>query len=152
MEEMINNVIREALKHAFDKYNYEIKIKNLDEILEKVVPLLRRILYEENFDDIISFVNINFDIRLNHNISYFIEFIFEPYDDFYNYGPSLDSKAFENVVSVRAILDEYEGKTKKLIEILEQHGFCKDQDDDDEYHISYSSSFPLDVEVFRFFI
>jgi hypothetical protein len=152
MEEMINNVIREALKHAFDKYNYEIKIKNLDEILEKVVPLLRRILYEENFDDIISFVNVEFDIRLNHNVNYFIEFTFEPYDDFYNYGCSSDSKAFENIVSVRVILDEYKGKARKLIEILEQNGFHKNQDDDEEDYISYYFSFPLDVEVFRFFI
>ena len=149
---MINNVIQEAVKYALDKYNYEIKIKNLDEILEKVVPLLKGILYEENFDDVISFVNINFDIRLNHNINYFIEFIFEPYDDFYNYGRSSDSKVLENIVSVRVILDEYEGKTKKLIEIFEQHGFRKEQDDDNEYYISYSSSFPLDVEVFNFLI
>jgi hypothetical protein len=152
MEDTINNVIREALKYAFDNYNYEIKIKNLDEILEKIVPLLKKILHEEDFDDVISFVNINFDIRLNQNVNYFIEFIFEPYNDFYNYGRSLDSKVFENIVSVRVILDEYKGKTKKLGEILERHGFHKDQDNDDEYYISYSFSFPLDVEVFRFLI
>jgi len=151
MEEMINNVIQEAVKYALDKYNYEIKIKNLDEILEKIVPLLKRILYEENFDDVISFVNINFDILLNNNIKYFIEFIFEPYDDLYNYGRSSDSEFLENIVLVRVILDEYGEETKKLIEILEQHGFHKDQDDD-KNSISYSSSFPLDVEVLRFFI
>jgi len=150
MEDTINSVIQKAIKDAFDKYNYEIKIKNLDEILEKIVPLLDKILYEENFDDVISFVNINFNIRLNPNISYFIEFIFEPYDDFYNYGRSSDSEEFENLVSVRVIFDEYEGKDKKLIEILEQHGFNKDGNG--EYYTSYSSSFPLDVEVLGFWI
>jgi hypothetical protein len=151
MEKMINRVVQEAIKYALDKYNYEIKIKNLDEIIEKIVPLLERILYEENFDDVISFVNINFDIRLNHSIKYFIEFIFEPYDDFYNYGRSSDSEVLENTVLVRVILDEYGEETKKLIEILEQHGFNREQDDD-KYSISYSSSFPLDVEVLGFFI
>jgi hypothetical protein len=152
MEVMINNAIQEAVKYALDKYNYEIKIKNLDEILERIVPLLERIFYKENFEDVISFVDINFDIRLNRNINYFIEFIFEPYDDFYNYGCSSDSEAFENIVSVRVILDEYKGKAKKLIEILEQHGFHKDKDGNDEYYISYSFEFPLDVEVFKFLI
>jgi hypothetical protein len=60
---------------------------------------------------------------LNHSIKYFIEFIFEPYDDFYNYGRSSDSEVLENIVLVRVILDEYGEETKKLIEILEQHGF-----------------------------
>jgi hypothetical protein len=162
MEEMINRVVQEAIKYALDKYNYEIKIKNLDEIIEKIVPLSEKLLYKEDFDDVISSIIFNFLIRLSSDKIYFVEFMFEPYDDAYNYGLFLDSEIFEDLLLVRITLtkygkyaslsqEEHEAKSKKLIEILEQHGFNKDQDDD-EYFVHYNISFPLDVEVFRFLI
>ncbi len=163
MEETINSVIQEALRYALDKHNYEIKIKNLDEALEKIVPLSERILYRENFDDVISSIIFNFLIRLPyHEKIYFVEFIFSPYDDSYNLGLFSDSEIFEDILLVRATLakyneytsisqNEHEAKTKELIEILEQHGFTKDQDEDEDF-IYYNFSFPLDVEVFRFLV
>jgi len=164
MEETINNVIREALKHALNRHNYGITIKNLDKIVEKIVPLSERILYKENFDYVIGAVILNFIIRLprNDNKIYFIEFIFEPHEDSYNYGLSSDSEIFENLLLVGIDLvkydkytniskDEYEVKAKKLIEILEQHGFTKDQYED-EYYVSYIFSLPLDVEIMEIFI
>jgi hypothetical protein len=161
MREHMTEVIEEALQHALEKYGVDIKINNLDNVLDKLDSLVQKLIFEKNLD-IIWFVKAEFQIRTSPTEGYFIDFIFEPYEDVYNYGRISDVR-FNNLVLVVISLssnpgideDEYELQFKKVESILKQLQVNVEKNFDnlepeDSKHFNFE--LPLDVEIFRYLV
>lgn len=155
-------VVEESLQYALTEYGVDIKINNLDNILDKLGSLVTILIFEESLG-IIWFIDVEFQIcAFPPEEGYFINFVFEPYEDIYNYERTDISPCDNSVVVLIALSNdpeidknEYSLQVKNLENILEQLQINVGKNFDnlesgDPKHFRFS--LPLGAEITRFLI
>ena len=159
MEKMINNVIQEAVKYALDKYNCEIKIKNLDEILDIIVPLLVDLESDMYIREILLSIKVQFEIRVPIRDIYIISVLSEGQQVWSDYHLEHDSVPLEkSVVLVQILSFEDDSpntdktRTELMKEVFKRHNIEVDCESAYNPYDEFYFSLPLEVEVKKFWI
>jgi len=157
-EVLVENV-QEGLEHAFNEHGCEIKIKNLDEVLNLIAPLLVDLESNMYIREILLSIKVQFEIRIPVRDIYIISIISESQKIWLDYHLERDSVPLKKSVVLVQILsfeDDLPNTdktgTQLIKEVFNRYHIEVDHESAYNPYDEFYFSFPLEVEVFRFWI
>ncbi len=167
IKEMLLKDIQDALKHALEKHNVEIKIKNLIEAVDIASVLLEELRNNDEIDDILHYVETSFNILISPQKLYIMSYFYEIYDDMFfaniesnkeNISENL-MRVFVSVFDFRDVKKhreiskkEFEEKLSLLEEIFTRNNIKAQKVYFEGIVDGFEVIYPLDTEVFWFLI
>jgi hypothetical protein len=166
-KEILVESIQVGLEKAFNEHRLEIKIKNLEEIVNIIAPLLVDLQYNKDIRGIIISISVQLEISVPIQDTYIISYILEGQKDWVECRldsyriPSEKSNAIFQIMSFENYDDEYDddspkkkkkSKTKLLKEVLNLHGIKFEKESAYHYYDEFYFILPLEVEVKKLWI
>lgn len=164
--EILFENIQEGIERAFNEHGLEIKIKNLEEIINIIAPLIVDLRHNAHINPIILSIKIQLEISVPIQDTYIISYVLEGQEDWLNCSldnyriPSEASGVVVKILSFEDYDDKDDDSPKKkkrtrtelLKEVLNHHGIEFEHESayapDDEFYFIL----PLDVEVKKLWI
>jgi hypothetical protein len=158
-KEILSENVQEGLEYAFNEYGCEIKIKNLDDILDIIAPLLVDLKSDMYIREILLSIKVQFEIKVPIRDIYIISIIFEGQQVWLNYHLEHDSAPLKNSVVLVQILSFEDdltntGKTitELMREVFRRYNIEVNRESAYNPYDEFYFSLPLEVEVSRFWI
>jgi hypothetical protein len=160
-KEVLSENVQEGLEHAFNKYGCEIKIKNLDEVLNVITPLFVDLESDMYIREILLSIKAQLEIRVPIRDIYIISIIFEGQQVWLNYHLEHDTTLERSVVLVQILSFEEDlpplqntnkTRTELMKEVFKRYNIEVDHESAYNPYDEFYFSIPLEVEVFRFWI
>jgi hypothetical protein len=170
-ETLVEN-IQEGLEKALNEHGLEIKIKNLEEIVNIIASLLVDLQYNKSIQSIVMYIRVQLEISVPIQNTYIISYTLEGQEDIVEYHlddyriPSKESILIVQILSSENYGNEDDDlpkkkkktKTELLKEVLNRHGIEFEHGSDYNPYSTYNHYdefyfiLPLEVEVKKFWI
>jgi hypothetical protein len=168
IKEMLQKDIHEALKSAFYKHGLDIKIKNLNEVLEIASTLLEEFRNEERIHEIIYYIDVSFNIPIFSQKLFVMSYYYDVYEEEFSFDieDNKDNITESNMTFDVHFLDyriekyhEKSGKNeyKERIKLAEEI-FARNNIKAERFSSNISSFeelkfvYPIEAEVFWFLV
>jgi hypothetical protein len=165
-KEVLFENIQEGLEKAFDEHGLEIKIKNLEEIVNIIAPLLVDLQYNKSIQSIVMSIRVQLEISVPIQDTYIISYTVEGQEDWVEYHldnyriPSKESVVIVQILSFEDYDNEDDDllkkkkktKTELLKEVLNRHGIEFEHESAYNPYDEFYFILPLEVEVKKLWI
>jgi hypothetical protein len=158
-KEILSENVQEGIEHTFNEYGCEIKIKNLDEILDIIAPLLVDLESDMYIREILLSIKVQFEIGVPIRDIYIISVLSEGQQVWLDYHLEHDSVPLKKSVVLVQILsfeddspDTDKTRTELMKEVFKHHNIEVDHDSAYNPYDEFYFSLPLEVEVKKFWI
>jgi len=170
IKEMLFNDIQESLKNALTIHNVEIKIKNLNEVLDIVSVILEEIRNVERIEYVLHYINASFNILISLHNLYVMNYFYEVYDEGFfsgleNNTENISESHMNFFVSIFPFdikkrlgisKTEFDEKVQLIEEIFARNSVNVNKKmlylDDNNVLDGFEFIYPLDAEVFWFLV
>jgi len=158
-KEVLSENVQEGIEHAFNEYGCEIKIKNLDDILNMIAPLLVDLESDMYIREILLSIKVQFEIRVPIRDIYIISITLEGQQIWLDYHLERDTVPLEkSVVLVQILSFEDESpntdktRTELMKEVFKRYNIEVDHESAYNPYDEFYFSLPLEVEVNKFWV
>jgi hypothetical protein len=163
-KEILAENVQEGVEHALNKHGCEIKIQNLDEVLNVIAPLLVDLESDMYIREILLSIKVQFEIVVPIRDIYIISVLFEGQQIWSEYHLEHDGKPLKKSVALVQILsfeddspDEDDSpntktKTELMKEVFNRYNIEVDHESAYNPYDEFYFSLPLEVEVSKFWI
>jgi hypothetical protein len=157
-EVLVENV-QEGLERALNEHGCEIKIKNLDEVLNVIAPLLVDLESDMYIREILLSIKVQFEIRVPIRDIYIISVLLEGQQIWLDYHLEHDSVPLKKSVVLVQILSFEDDlpntdktRTELMKEVFERYNIEVDCESAYNPYDEFYFSLPLEVEVNKFWV
>jgi hypothetical protein len=158
-KEILAENVQEGVKHALNKHGCEIKIQNLDEVLNVIASLLVDLESDMYIREILLSIKVQFEIVAPIRDIYIISVLWEGQQIWSEYHLRHDSEPLKKSVALVQILsfeDDFPNtnktRTELMKEVFKRHNVKVDHEFASNPYDEFYFSLPLEVEVSRFWI
>jgi hypothetical protein len=158
-KEILSENVQKGIERTFNEYGCEIKIKNLDEILDIIAPLLVDLESDMYIREILLSIKVQFEIGVPIRDIYIISVLLEGQQVWLDYHLEHDSVPLkESVVLVQILSFEDDSpntdktRTELMKEVFKRHNIEVDYESAYNPYDEFYFSLPLEVEVNKFWV